>query len=194
MPCFSSSLHLSRDREREPILPLAPGAHAHETRNARRRRSSARLIRSFGSRSSASFVHIRGPPKHLTDPCRPHRKRHRDAPAGRPDRCRVIKYLAGPGVFFPRCHTLFSFGYSRDHVGRTSSRASRGGDDRCARAGPLGPRQTARAGSAPGATSRASEHSACAQTLDRTRGGAFNTHMSTELHLSVSPSRRICGP
>lgn len=78
---------------------------------------------------------IRGPPKHLTDPCRPHRKRHRDAPAGRPDRCKVIKYLAGPGVFFPRCHTLFSFGYSRDHVGRTSSRASRGRRRRPLRAG-----------------------------------------------------------
>ena len=58
---------------------------------------------------------------------RPHRKRHRDAPAGRPDRCKVIKYLAGPGVFSPRCHTLFSFGYSRDQLaGRAERRRTRG--------------------------------------------------------------------
>jgi hypothetical protein len=175
-------------------LPLAPGAHAHETRNARRRRSSARLgaASSFVRFSLRSRRHscIVGHPRASDRSTSAASQRHRDAPEPvRPDRCKVIKYLAGPGVFFPDVTPCLvsvtveiTFNW-QDEPRRRVRYDSRGSSGSSAQPG------SARGRDEPGFRTLS------LRTNSRPgRGGAFNTHMSTELHLPVSPSRRICGP
>ena len=115
-------------------LPLVRTRMKRETRDEGGRRRGL-FVRSVLVRRRHSC--IRGPPKHLTDPCRPHRKRHRDAPAGRPDRCKVIKYLRRAQASFSRGVTpcLVSVTVEITLAGRRAERRAGDDDDRCARAG-----------------------------------------------------------
>ena len=140
--------------------PLVRTRMKRETRAEGGRRRGL-FVRSVRSSASSAIV---GHPSIRPDPRRPHRKgiaAHRP----RPDRCKVIKYLAGPGVFF----SVITPGFRLQS--RSIRRIGRTGASQRPAPGRTRGSSVGTAGSAPGATSRASEHSACARTLDRIGGG-----------------------